>query len=71
VTTMDDDGVAVAYADPSGGSRRVRHSAIAQVDLNWHRRGDRNVSLTTDRGAYEFGTRDGMHEIELEALPDG
>ena len=71
VTTTDDNGVAVAYTDPSGGSRRVRHSAIASVDLTWHQRGDRTLSLTTERGAYEFGTRDGMHEIELEELPDG
>jgi hypothetical protein len=33
VSTSADDAVAVAYADPSGGSRRVRHAAIAGVDL--------------------------------------
>jgi len=71
VTTAEDDAVAVAYTDPSGESRRVRHAALATVELTWHPRGHRDIALTTGRGAYEFGARHGLDDIELEALPDG
>jgi hypothetical protein len=71
VTTAEDGAVAVAYADPSGGDRRVRHAALATMDLTWHSRGRRDAAWTTCRGAYEFGASQGMDEIELEALPDG
>jgi hypothetical protein len=70
-TTAEDDAVAVAYTDPSGGSRRVRHAAFAAVDLTWHRRGNPDITLATSQGAYEFGARTGMDEIALEALPEG
>ena len=71
VSTSADDAVTVAYADPSGGSRRVRHTALADVDLTLHRRGHRDITMTTTRGAYEYGTRQGMDEIDVEPLPDG
>jgi hypothetical protein len=71
VSTSAENAVAVSYADPSGGSRRVRHAAIAGVDLTWHRRGLPDVTMTTSQGAYEYGTREGMDEVELEPLPDG
>ena len=70
-TTADDDAVAVSYTDPSGGSRSVRHAALAVVDLTWQTRGRGDITLTTSRGAYEFGARHGMDHIELEGLPEG
>jgi hypothetical protein len=71
VTTGDDDAVAVAYADPSGGSRAVRHAALATVELALHRRGDRELTMTGTCGAYEYGTRQGMRGIVLQPLPEG
>jgi len=41
------------------------------VELVWHRRGDRDITLATSRGAYEFGARHGMDNVELEGLPEG
>ena len=69
VTTADENAVVVPYTDPSGGSRAVRHAALATVGLTWHRRGDRELALSTTRGAYEYGTSQGMDP--LEPLPDG
>jgi|CZKT01.1.fsa_nt_gi hypothetical protein len=71
VTTAGEDAVAVAYADPSGGSRCVRHAALAAVELTLTRPGDREVTMSTSRGAYEYGTRQGMRGIVLAALPEG
>jgi len=71
VTTADDDAVAVSYTDPSGGSRRVRHAALAAVELTWHPRASGDITLTTSRGAYEYGARHGMDHVELEGLPEG
>jgi hypothetical protein len=71
VTTSDDDAVAVAYADPPGGTRAVRHTALAAVELAWHRRGEGKLTLSSDRGAYEYGTSDGMPGITLRPLPEG
>lgn len=71
VSTSGDDAVAVVYADPSGGSRRVRHAALASVDLTLHRKGGRDITMTTSKGAYEYGTRQGMLDIGIEPLPDG
>ena len=69
VSTSAGDAVAVAYADPSGGSRRVRHAALASVDLTLHRKGGSDINLATSKGAYEYGTRQGMDEINIEPLP--
>jgi hypothetical protein len=71
VTTSDDDAVAVAYADPSGGTRAVRHAARAAVELTLHRRGDRELTMSGGCGAYEYGTRPGLRAIALQPLPEG
>jgi len=71
VSTSADNAVTVAYADPSGGSRRVRHAAIARVDLTLHPKGGRDITMTTGKGAYEYGTRLGMDDIDIEPLPEG
>jgi hypothetical protein len=65
------DAVAVLYADPSGGVRAVKHAALATVELTLHRRGARELVLASDRGAYEYGTSQGMCETVLEPLPEG
>lgn len=69
VTTGDEDAVAVSYADPSGGSRTVRHAALATVQLALRRQGDREVILSSSHGAYEYGTSQEMPGIVLEPLP--
>jgi len=56
VTSDDDDAVAVPYADPSGGSRTVRHALLAEVSLTLHRPGQPCLTLSTSRGACEYGT---------------
>ena len=71
VTTDDDDRVAVAYTDPRGGTRAVRHAALASVELVLHRPGHREVTLSSSRGAYEYGTRQGMPGIVPQWLPEG
>jgi hypothetical protein len=71
VTTDDDDPVAVTYTDPRGGTRTVRHAARAAVELTLRRPGQREVTLTGGRGAYEFGTSDGMSGIAPQPLPEG
>jgi hypothetical protein len=71
VMTRDEDAVAVPYADPSGGSRTVRHAALAAVELTLCRRADRAVILSSRLGAYEYGTSREMRGIALEPLPGG
>jgi hypothetical protein len=71
VTTSDDNAVAVAYADPAGGTRAVRHAAAAAVELAWHHRGEGDLSMSSDGGAYEYGTSQGMPGITLRPLPEG
>ena len=71
VTTADDDPVAVAYTDPRGGTRAVRHAALASVELILHRPGNRELTLSSSRGAYEYGTRQGMPGIVPQPLPEG
>lgn len=71
VTTAEQDAVAVAYQDPSGGSRAVRHAAIAAVELALVRKDGRELALSTSRGAYEFGTSQGLGAVALEPLPEG
>jgi hypothetical protein len=71
VTAGDEDAVAVAYADPSGGTRAVRHAALATVGVALHRRGERELIMSGGCGAYEFGTREGMWGIVLQPLPEG
>lgn len=71
VTAGDEDAVAVSYADPSAGTRAVRHAALATVGVALHRRGERELIMSGGRGAYEFGTRQGMRGIVLQPLPEG
>ncbi len=71
VTTDDDDPVAVTYTDPHGGTRTVRHAALASVELILHRPGDRELTLSSSRGAYEYGTRQPMPGIRPRPLPEG
>jgi hypothetical protein len=71
VTTEDQDAVAVPYADPSGGQRAVRHAALATVELTLRRQGERDVVLSSSRGAYEYGSSQDIGEMKLESLPEG
>jgi hypothetical protein len=71
VTTGDQDPVAVAYTDPRAGTRTVRHATLATAELILHRPGHRDLTLSTSRGAYEYGTREGMPGIVLQPLPEG
>ncbi len=71
VTTADDDAVAVAYADPGGGTRAVRHATLAGVELTVHRQGQGELTLATSRGAYEYGSARGLPGVDLEPLPEG
>jgi hypothetical protein len=70
VTTDDADPVAVPYTDPRGGTRTVRHAALASVELTVRRPGGRDLTLSTSRGAYEYGTRQGMPGIVPQPLPE-
>jgi hypothetical protein len=71
VTTDDDDPVTVAYTDPGGGTRTVRHAALANVELTLHRRGNPEFTLSSSRGAYEYGTSQPIPGIMPQPLPDG
>jgi hypothetical protein len=71
VTANDDHAVAVAYADPPGGTRAVRHAVMATVELAWHHRGESDLTMSGDCGAYEYGTSQSMPGITLRPLPEG
>jgi len=71
VTTDDDDPVAVVYTDPGGGTRTVRHAALASVDLTLRRPGNRELTLSTSRGAYEHGTSQHVPGVVPQPLPEG
>jgi len=71
VTTDDADPVAVTYADPRGGTRAVRHAALAGVTLSLRRPGHPELTLSSRRGAYEYGTRPPVPGIEPRPLPEG
>jgi hypothetical protein len=71
VTTDDDDPVAVTYTDPRGGTRTVRHAALATVELTVRRPGQGGLTLSSRRGAYEYGTREPMPGITPRLLPEG
>jgi len=71
VTTDDAAAVAVAYTDPRGGTRAVRHAALACVELTLYRTSDRELTLSSGRGAYEYGTRQGTPGIVPQPLPEG
>jgi hypothetical protein len=70
--TADDSGpVAVTYADPRGGTRTVRHAALASVTLSLRRRGHPELTLSSRRGAYEYGTAQPVPGTEPQPLPAG
>lgn len=71
VTTDDDDAVAVPYRDPAGGTRTVRHAALAAVELTLRRPGQRELTLSGRRGAYEYGTSQGPPGVVPQPLPEG
>jgi len=71
VTTGEQNAVAVTYADPSGGTRAVRHAALASVELTVRGRGGRLLTLSSSCGAYEYGTRQDGDGIVPQPLPEG
>lgn len=71
VALAEDDRVAVAYADPRGGTRTVTHAALASVELIMQRPGNRELTLTSSRAAYEYGARQPVPRIVPESLPEG
>ncbi len=71
VTTEDAGPVAVTYADPRGGTRTVRHAALAGVTLSLRRRGRPELTLSSRRGAYEYGARPPVPGVEPQPLPAG
>ncbi|MGB6616733.1 MAG: hypothetical protein WBE95_21825 [Trebonia sp.] len=71
VALAEDDRVAVAYADPRGGTRTVTHAALASVELIMQRPGNRELTLTCSRAAYEYGARQPVPGIVPESLREG
>ena len=70
-STTDDDAVAVTYADPRGGTRVVRHAALATVELTFRRPGHSELTMSGTCGAYEYGTSQHLAGIVPRPLPDG
>ena len=58
------------YADPRGGTRTVWHAALANVKVVIRRPGDRELTLSSSRGAYEYGTRRDVQMVP-QPLPEG
>jgi hypothetical protein len=71
VSTADDHAVAVAYADPRGGTRLVRHAALATVKLSFRSRAHGELAMPGTCGAYEYGTSQHVPTITPRPLPDG
>jgi hypothetical protein len=71
VTTADGATVAVPYTDPRGGTRTVCHTALASAELTVHRPNDRELSLSTGRAAYEYGTSQETPGFTPQPLPEG
>ena len=71
VATSADQAVAVSYADPKGGTRLVRHAAVATVELNIRRPGGAELTLSGACGAYEYGTSEHVPGIVPRSLPEG
>ena len=46
-------------------------AALAGVELVLHRPGHRDLTLSSRRGAYEYGTREPMRGIAPRPLPEG
>jgi hypothetical protein len=71
VTADDVDPVTVVYTDPGGGTRTVRHAALARVELALRRSGHPELTLSTTGGAYEYGTSQPTPGIVPQPLPEG
>ena len=71
VTTDDEDPVTVAYTGPGGGTRTVRHAALARVELTLHRPGNPELTLSSSHGAYEYGTSQPIPGIVPQPMPEG
>ena len=71
VAAGDTDAVAVTYADPQGGTRTVRHAALAGVRLTLRRPGHEDLTLSSSRAAYEYGTAQPAPGIVPLPLPFG
>jgi hypothetical protein len=71
VSTADDDAAAVVYADPRGGTRLVRHAAVATVKLSFRRRGNGELAMSGTGGAFEYGTSEQRPGITPRLLPHG
>ena len=71
VAAADDATVAVPYTDPRGASRTVSHAALASVELTLHRPGDRELSLRSSHGVYEYGTSEEVPGVVPQPLPEG
>lgn len=70
-STADDDAVAVSYADPRGGTRVVRHAALAAVELTLRRPGHSELTMSGTCGACEYGTSQHLPGTVPRPLPDG
>ena len=71
VAAADTDPVAVTYADPQGGTRAVRHAALAGVTLTLRGWAVPELTLSSSRGAYEYGTRPAVAGIVPPAAARG
>jgi hypothetical protein len=71
VTLEEAARVAVTYTDPRGGARTVTHAALASVELIMRRPGNRELTLSSSRAAYEYGARQPMSGIVPRSLPEG
>jgi hypothetical protein len=47
------------------------HAALASVELILRRPGSGELTLSSSRGAYEYGTRQGAPGIVPQPLPEG
>ncbi len=71
MTATDDHAVAVTCAGPGGGTRVVRHAALAAVELNLRRRGHAEFTMSGTCAACEYGTSQHLPGIVPRPLPDG
>ncbi len=64
--------VAWVYADPVGPEHNTLNCSISDLELTVERKGQAPRRLVVSgAAAYEFGTRDTDHGIELQPYPDG
>ena len=68
VTVAEDDAATVTYDDPGGGTRLVRHAALATIELKIPRHGQLELTMP---GAYEYGTSQHLPGLLPRPLPNG